>query len=129
MNSKDRFKKYFFFSVQCEFAHRKYDMRLKLSTVEKPFAEQSNIQEFMSFTLKQPEPGVIVYSPALKYRWAVTYIRLQKTEQYKYQDSKYVVELSAVSEHVLKDQTHHVITPQDFNYRDEISVRKTQSTH
>ena len=80
----------------------------------------------MSSALKQPaaEPGVIIYSPT-QYRWAVTYVRLQKTEQYKYQDSKYVVELSAVGEHVLKDQTRHVITPQDFNFHDEICVRKT----
>ena len=102
-------------------------MRLKLSTVEKPFADQSSIQEFISSTLKQPEPGVIIYSPTQKYRWAVTYIRLQKTVQYKYQDSKYVVELSAVGEHVLKDQTHHVIMPQNFNFHDEISVCKTKS--
>ena len=106
------------------FAYRKYDMRLKLSTVEKPFTEQSSIQEFIFSTLKQPEPGVIIYSPTLKYRWAVTYIRLQKTEKYAYQDSSYVVEFSAVGEHVLKDQIHHAITHQDFKFQDEIGVRK-----
>ena len=97
-------------------------MRLKLSTVEKPFAEESSIQGFISSTLKQPEPGVIIYSPTLTHRWAVTYIRLQKTEQYEYRDSNYVVELSAVGEHVLKDQTHHPISHQDFKFHDEISV-------
>ena len=103
-------------------------MRLKLSTVEKPFTEKSSIQEFLSSTLKQPEPGVIIYSPSLTYKWAVTYIRHQKTEQYKYQDSSYVIEISAVGEHVLKNQTQarHPITiaQKDFNFHDEISVRK-----
>ena len=99
-------------------------MRLKLRSVGKPFAEQSSIQEFVSSTLKQPEPGVIIYSPTLKYRWAVTYIRLQKREKYEYQDSKYVVEVSAVGEHILKDQTHHAIAHQDFKFHNEISVRK-----
>ena len=107
-------------------------MRLKLSTVEKPFTEKSSIQEFLSSTLKQPEPGVIIYSPSLTYKWAVTYIRHQKMEQYKYRHSNYVVELSAVGEHVLKNQpqTHHPITikQKDFNFHDEISVRKPHIT-
>ena len=104
-------------------------MRLKLSKIEKPSIEQSSIQGFISSTLKRPEPGVIIYSPTLKYRWAVTYIRLQETEQYKYQDSKYVVEISTVGEHQIKEQyCNHIVRCQDLKFHQEISVRKTHST-
>ena len=105
-------------------------MRLKLSKIEKPSVEQSSIQGFISPTLTRSESGDMIYSPSLKYRWAVTYIRLQKTEQYKYQDSKYVVEISTVGEHQIKEQDcRHVIRYQDLKLHQEISVRKTKLMH
>ena len=79
----------------------------------------------MSSTLKQPEPGMIIYTPNPMYRGSVTYIRFQKTEQHKYQGSNYVVELSAVGEYILKNQIQTRITHDDFIFHNEISVRKT----
>ena len=98
-------------------------MRMKLSNVEKAISEKTSIQAFISSILHKPECGVIIYTPTIKYRWAVSYIRFQETEQYSYLDSKYLVEFSTVGEHQLKEQSSsHIIRREDLKLHHEISV-------
>lgn len=98
-------------------------MRLKLSIVEKASTEISSIQAFISSALKKPESGVVIYSPSLKYRWAVSYIRLQEVDHYNCRDSQCVLEASTVGECQLKEQSStQIIRREDFKFHHEISV-------